>query len=60
MPNGITQAQICLDSGKLAGDRCPNTHGEFFISGTEPTEKCDVHQGGQPTSGEDSSLLPWP
>jgi penicillin-binding protein 1B len=43
MPSGIVPANICTASGKLAGDQCPNTRGEFFISGSEPTEKCDLH-----------------
>jgi penicillin-binding protein 1B len=44
MPSGITQAQICSESGKLATDQCPDSRAEYFISGTEPTEKCDLHQ----------------
>jgi penicillin-binding protein 1B len=43
-PSGIVSANICLDSGKLAGDQCPNTRGEFFVSGSEPTVKCDMHK----------------
>jgi len=45
-PGGIVQARICTASGKLAGDQCPDTRGEYFISGSEPTEKCDLHQAG--------------
>lgn len=48
MPSGITKAQICLDSGKLAGDQCPNTRTEFFVSGTEPVDRCDLHQVDAP------------
>ena len=44
MVNGITQARICLQSGKLAGDQCPDTRVQYFISGTQPTEQCDMHQ----------------
>ena len=47
MPHGITQARICLGSGKLAADQCVNTRAAYFVSGTEPTEKCDLH-GGEP------------
>jgi len=43
MVNGITQARICLQSGKLAGDQCPDTRVQYFISGTQPTEQCDMH-----------------
>jgi hypothetical protein len=41
-PNGIEQAVICADSGKLAGPHCPNTRNEYFIAGSEPA-KCDLH-----------------
>jgi penicillin-binding protein 1B len=41
-PNGIEQAVICTDSGKLAGPHCPNTRNEYFIAGSEPA-KCDMH-----------------
>ncbi len=44
MPSGIVSAHICIDSGKLAGDQCPNTRDEFFVSGSEPTVKCDLHE----------------
>lgn len=48
MPNGITRASVCSQSGKLpnAGlcDDC--TISEYFTVGTEPTEYCDVHYKG--------------
>ncbi len=44
MPAGIVSANICVDSGKLAGDQCPNTRSEFFVSGSEPMVKCDLHK----------------
>jgi penicillin-binding protein 1B len=44
MLNGIAQARICLQSGKLAGDQCPDTRVQYFVSGTQPTEQCDMHQ----------------
>ena len=42
-PNGISAVRICSESGKLAGDLCANTRNEVFISGSEPTEKCTLH-----------------
>jgi penicillin-binding protein 1B len=42
-PDGVEQATICADSGKLAGPQCMNTRNEYFIAGSEP-EKCDLHQ----------------
>ncbi|HVW85370.1 MAG TPA: transglycosylase domain-containing protein, partial [Bryobacteraceae bacterium] len=43
-PGGIDTARICSDTGKLAGDYCVDTRNEVFIAGTEPQEKCDLHQ----------------
>lgn len=48
MPGGITQANICLQSGKLAGDQCPRTRSEYFVAGTEPTAQCDLHSNDMP------------
>jgi penicillin-binding protein 1B len=42
MPPGIESAEICEESGKLAGDRCLDTRNEYFIRGSEP-DKCDLH-----------------
>jgi penicillin-binding protein 1B len=43
-PAGIIQIKLCVDSGKLAGDDCPNTRSDYFIEGSEPQEKCDLHR----------------
>lgn len=42
-PSGIVSANICMDSGQLAGDACPRTRREFFIEGTEPAQRCPLH-----------------
>jgi len=42
-PPGISSAEICRESGKLAGDLCTDVGTEIFVSGTEPREKCDLH-----------------
>lgn len=48
-PSGIVQRDICVESGKLATELCEkDPRGsrvitEYFVSGTEPTEPCDVH-----------------
>ena len=49
VPEGIAQAEICLDSGKLAGPQCTNTRNEYFIAGSEPG-KCALHQVAAPPS----------
>jgi penicillin-binding protein 1B len=43
-PEGIVDIEIDRDTGKLAGPLCPRVFKEAFLSGTEPTEQCDVHQ----------------
>jgi hypothetical protein len=35
---------IDRDTGKLATPGCPRTLRESFISGTEPTEYCELHR----------------
>ena len=43
-PEGITFADIDAQTGKLATPGCPKTVHEAFLSGTEPTEMCELHQ----------------
>ena len=50
MPEGIVTAGICQESGKLAvsglcdhDPRGSRVRSEYFASGTQPTESCDVH-----------------
>jgi penicillin-binding protein 1B len=47
IPAGIEQQKICLQSGELAGDLCPDVRSEYFISGSAPTRKCDMHIAAQ-------------
>ena len=42
-PEGIVHADVCLESGELATDRCIDVREEVFISGTEPTNTCTLH-----------------
>jgi penicillin-binding protein 1B len=42
-PAGIRSAQICSQSGELAGPSCPGTYNEVFIGGTEPNKQCGMH-----------------
>jgi len=44
VPEGIVFADIDKDNGKLATPYCPVVFREAFLSGTEPTELCPVHQ----------------
>jgi penicillin-binding protein 1B len=43
-PGGITFVDIDRDTGKLALPGCPRVYNESFISGTEPTEYCEIHR----------------
>lgn len=42
-PNGVKSADICADSGQLAGPYCPRSHAEVFIDGSEPAAPCELH-----------------
>jgi 1A family penicillin-binding protein len=42
-PDGLETAEICPISGKLRTDKCPPGRQELFLSGTEPSEPCDIH-----------------
>jgi penicillin-binding protein 1A len=45
MPSGITSGiEICSHSGALATVYCPDIKYETYLSGTEPTESCILHQ----------------
>jgi penicillin-binding protein 1B len=48
-PSGITFAEIDRDTGKLATPGCERTLNESFLVGTEPTEYCPYHGGGNST-----------
>jgi penicillin-binding protein 1B len=43
-PEGITFADIDRDTGRLALPFCPRVSTEAFLTGTEPTEACDLHR----------------
>jgi len=43
VPEGIVFADICLESGKLATDRCINVRKEIYREESVPTEPCNIH-----------------
>lgn len=43
-PKEIMEKKVDKVSGKLRKDICPEGYTEIFIKGTEPTEKCDIHE----------------
>ena len=44
VPDGIAFVEIDRDTGKLALPTCPRVFTESFLTGTEPTEYCEVHR----------------
>jgi penicillin-binding protein 1B len=43
---GLVTAEVCAESGMPARDACDESYPEFFVKGTLPKEKCDLH--GEP------------
>ena len=43
VPEGITFVDIDRDTGKVAQPNCPHISTEAFLSGTEPTQICELH-----------------
>lgn len=43
-PDGLIQVEVCALSGLLPTSICPNTHKEWFIAGTEPTQTDSTYQ----------------
>ena len=44
-PPGVLQETIDPQSGQLATSSCPQTVQEYFVSGSEPTQMCELHGG---------------
>lgn len=42
-PDGLVERRVCAVSGHLPTEHCPTVN-ELFIPGTEPTERCHIHQ----------------
>jgi membrane carboxypeptidase/penicillin-binding protein len=43
VPEGISFLDIDRDTGKIAAPGCPRVFKEAFLSGTEPSETCQLH-----------------
>jgi penicillin-binding protein 1B len=56
-PPGVIQETIDPASGQLATSQCPQTTEEYFIAGSEPTQYCDLHGGGQVAGSSPASWL---
>jgi penicillin-binding protein 1B len=44
VPAGVAQVRICAESGKLPGEYCPNVRNEYFVDGSQPGDKCELHE----------------
>jgi penicillin-binding protein 1A len=44
VPEGVIAEEIDPSTGMLAGYYCPTTRTEYFREGTEPTERCQLHE----------------
>ena len=55
IPDGVLEETIDPQSGQLATAKCPKTEQEYFVSGSEPTQLCELH-GGQ-TAGNPATWL---
>jgi membrane carboxypeptidase/penicillin-binding protein len=43
VPEGVSFADIDTTTGKLGTPACPQVVHSAFLTGTEPTEMCDLH-----------------
>lgn len=43
-PSGIVTRRICITTGLIAAEHCPETRLEVFREGTEPLEACYLHR----------------
>jgi penicillin-binding protein 1B len=50
MPAGVQAVMIDPESMELATPNCPTTRSEFYVTGSAPTQLCELH-GGRAASG---------
>ncbi len=55
-PSGLTDLDICTESGLIAQANCPNVRKEIFISGSEPKALCTLHE--PQSSNRDRNMIP--
>ena len=41
---GISKEKICIETGKVAAEHCPDVRFQLYYSGTEPGEYCPIHK----------------
>jgi penicillin-binding protein 1A len=54
-PEGIVEATVCLESGKLASEFCSETSKDIFMEEFPITEICPIHKNGAiPSAGPEA------
>lgn len=48
-PEGTVWEEVDPGTGMVATWRCPDRRAEVFVAGTEPSERCTMHEGGWAT-----------
>jgi len=56
-PDGVQSVVIDPESGQLATPNCPTTREEVYVTGSAPTEFCDLHGGGHGLATSTGSIL---
>lgn len=44
-PAGVEEAVVCTESGQLGTHFCPETYVEYYMPGSAPRTRCEVHSG---------------
>jgi penicillin-binding protein 1B len=55
-PEGVDSTVIDAETLQIATPSCPNTREEVFISGSQPTQLCELHGGHGPVNAVGSFL----
>jgi len=53
VPSGVVSVNLCAESRQLATPQCPATYQEYFVDGTQPVVKCQLHS--PPQAGPDAT-----
>jgi len=56
-PDGVQSVVIDPESGQLATPNCPTTREEVYVTGSAPTEFCELHGGGHGLATSTGSIL---
>jgi penicillin-binding protein 1B len=57
MPQGVQTVMIDPESSQLATPNCPASRQEVYVSGSAPTQMCELHGGGHGVISSTGSFL---